>query len=137
MTMNLAANAPPSTENGFLGRRSIWRRDIPGARTTYRSGYHGSRRRRSVRAVSGVLSPDRSNDTLVSSIYTFWRGQGFMFFSCQTFQAPYLGEDRAKAKNVAAIILGGGAGTKLFPLTSRRSEPAVSPKEDFLDVNDN
>ncbi|KAG0495592.1 hypothetical protein HPP92_000307 [Vanilla planifolia] len=31
----------------------------------------------------------------------------------------------ADAKNVAAIILGGGAGTRLFPLTSRRAKPAV------------
>lgn len=28
-------------------------------------------------------------------------------------------------KNVAAIILGGGAGTRLFPLTSKRAKPAV------------
>ncbi|KAH9693057.1 glucose-1-phosphate adenylyltransferase large subunit 2 [Citrus sinensis] len=28
-------------------------------------------------------------------------------------------------KNVAAIILGGGAGTRLFPLTNRRAKPAV------------
>lgn len=32
---------------------------------------------------------------------------------------------KADPKNVAAIILGGGAGTRLFPLTSKRSKPAV------------
>lgn len=31
----------------------------------------------------------------------------------------------ADPKSVAAIILGGGAGTRLFPLTSRRAKPAV------------
>jgi len=28
-------------------------------------------------------------------------------------------------KSVASIILGGGAGTRLFPLTGRRAKPAV------------
>jgi glucose-1-phosphate adenylyltransferase len=32
----------------------------------------------------------------------------------------------ADPKTVAAIILGGGAGTRLFPLTRRRAKPAVS-----------
>lgn len=29
-------------------------------------------------------------------------------------------------RTVAAVILGGGAGTRLFPLTKRRAKPAVS-----------
>lgn len=38
-----------------------------------------------------------------------------------------LGERRkADPKNVAAIILGGGNGAKLFPLTKRAATPAVS-----------
>ncbi|KAL0366094.1 UNVERIFIED_CONTAM: Glucose-1-phosphate adenylyltransferase large subunit, chloroplastic/amyloplastic [Sesamum radiatum] len=32
---------------------------------------------------------------------------------------------KANPKTVASIILGGGAGTRLFPLTSRRAKPAV------------
>ncbi|XP_057434963.1 glucose-1-phosphate adenylyltransferase large subunit 1-like [Lotus japonicus] len=32
---------------------------------------------------------------------------------------------KADPKSVASIILGGGAGTRLFPLTSRRAKPAV------------
>ena len=32
---------------------------------------------------------------------------------------------QADPSNVASIILGGGAGTRLFPLTSRRAKPAV------------
>nr|DAD21606.1 TPA_asm: hypothetical protein HUJ06_023069 [Nelumbo nucifera] len=43
----------------------------------------------------------------------------------ETIQAPLLGRQIADPKNVASIILGGGAGTRLFPLTSRRAKPAV------------
>ncbi|GFP85891.1 glucose-1-phosphate adenylyltransferase large subunit 1 [Phtheirospermum japonicum] len=43
----------------------------------------------------------------------------------RTVQAPILERRRANPKNVAAIILGGGAGTQLFPLTSRAATPAV------------
>lgn len=38
---------------------------------------------------------------------------------------PILERKRAESKNVAAFILGGGAGTQLFPLTSRTATPAV------------
>ncbi|KAJ7957772.1 Glucose-1-phosphate adenylyltransferase [Quillaja saponaria] len=41
------------------------------------------------------------------------------------FQAPLFDTTVADPKNVASIILGGGAGTRLFPLTSRRAKPAV------------
>lgn len=42
-----------------------------------------------------------------------------------TFQAPLFETPKADPKNVASIILGGGAGTRLFPLTGRRAKPAV------------
>lgn len=42
-----------------------------------------------------------------------------------TFQAPLFETPKADPKNVASIILGGGAGTRLFPLTSKRAKPAV------------
>ncbi|XP_010540326.1 PREDICTED: glucose-1-phosphate adenylyltransferase large subunit 2, chloroplastic [Tarenaya hassleriana] len=41
------------------------------------------------------------------------------------FPAPVLKSEKADPKNVASIILGGGAGTRLFPLTSKRAKPAV------------
>lgn len=41
------------------------------------------------------------------------------------FEAPVFETPQADPSNVASIILGGGAGTRLFPLTSRRSKPAV------------
>ncbi|KAL0422778.1 UNVERIFIED_CONTAM: Glucose-1-phosphate adenylyltransferase large subunit [Sesamum latifolium] len=42
-----------------------------------------------------------------------------------TVQTPIPERRRANPKNVAAIILGGGAGTHLFPLTNRAATPAV------------
>ncbi|KAK0582157.1 hypothetical protein LWI29_022163 [Acer saccharum] len=42
-----------------------------------------------------------------------------------TFQAPMFTKPEADPKTVASIILGGGAGTRLFPLTGRRAKPAV------------
>ncbi|XAR59563.1 Glucose-1-phosphate adenylyltransferase [Bertholletia excelsa] len=42
-----------------------------------------------------------------------------------TIQAPRFERRRANPKNMAAIILGGGAGTQLIPLTSKAATPAV------------
>ncbi|KAL8129541.1 hypothetical protein V2J09_018696 [Rumex salicifolius] len=42
-----------------------------------------------------------------------------------TKQPPLFERRRADPKNVMSIILGGGAGTQLFPLTSRTATPAV------------
>ncbi|KGN59984.1 glucose-1-phosphate adenylyltransferase large subunit 1 [Cucumis sativus] len=42
-----------------------------------------------------------------------------------TLQAPIFEAPRADPKKIASIILGGGAGTRLFPLTSQRAKPAV------------
>ncbi|KAG8632390.1 glucose-1-phosphate adenylyltransferase large subunit 1 [Manihot esculenta] len=43
----------------------------------------------------------------------------------QTFDETAFETPRANPKNIASIILGGGAGTRLFPLTSQRAKPAV------------
>ena len=54
----------------------------------------------------------------------------FFHFIClmilQIRETPIFERRRADPKNVASIILGGGAGTQLFPLTSRTATPAVS-----------
>ncbi|XP_014495316.1 glucose-1-phosphate adenylyltransferase large subunit 1 [Vigna radiata var. radiata] len=42
-----------------------------------------------------------------------------------SLQSPILTGREANPKTVASIILGGGAGTRLFPLTQRRAKPAV------------
>ncbi|KAJ8619285.1 hypothetical protein MRB53_027814 [Persea americana] len=42
-----------------------------------------------------------------------------------SLQAPVFTNPQADPKTVASIILGGGAGTRLFPLTRRRAKPAV------------
>lgn len=34
--------------------------------------------------------------------------------------------EKRDARTVAAVILGGGAGTRLYPLTKQRAKPAVS-----------
>ncbi|KFK36157.1 hypothetical protein AALP_AA4G085400 [Arabis alpina] len=46
-------------------------------------------------------------------------------FVDQESHEPILRTQSADPKNVASIILGGGAGTRLFPLTSKRAKPAV------------
>ncbi|AES82317.2 glucose-1-phosphate adenylyltransferase large subunit 1 [Medicago truncatula] len=40
-------------------------------------------------------------------------------------QSPIFAGQEANPKTVASIILGGGAGTRLFPLTQKRAKPAV------------
>ncbi|KAJ4727966.1 Glucose-1-phosphate adenylyltransferase [Melia azedarach] len=42
-----------------------------------------------------------------------------------SFQTPMFTKPEANPKTVASIILGGGAGTRLFPLTGTRAKPAV------------
>ena len=38
---------------------------------------------------------------------------------------PHKQSEKVNAKSVAAVILGGGAGTRLYPLTKQRAKPAV------------
>uniref|UniRef100_A0A1D1XTJ4 Glucose-1-phosphate adenylyltransferase n=1 Tax=Anthurium amnicola TaxID=1678845 RepID=A0A1D1XTJ4_9ARAE len=124
MVMNLSANSPAvgrvhrGCGGSFVGQRAIWgdqsvrgggleRSVVCGTRLPMGSPVAGRRTAGRVGVtVSSIITPDISKDTL-------------------TFQAPFFEREWANAKNVVAIILGGGAGTRLFPLTSRRAEPAV------------
>ncbi|CAA7410460.1 unnamed protein product [Spirodela intermedia] len=111
--MNLSANAPSVNRacrrgGSVLGERSsIWGSEV-------HSGGSESR------GLRGDSFPMSSPGYPISAAGGRRRKRAL-----QTFQSPFFDKDRANAKNVAAIILGGGAGTKLFPLTSRRAEPAV------------
>lgn len=40
--------------------------------------------------------------------------------------------ERRNPRTVVAVILGGGAGTRLFPLTKQRAKPAVSANNHFM-----
>ena len=50
---------------------------------------------------------------------------------CYPLQTETFNKQRADPKAVVSIILGGGAGTRLFPLTKTRAKPAVNL---FVDV---
>ncbi|KAJ0962889.1 hypothetical protein J5N97_028011 [Dioscorea zingiberensis] len=66
----------------------------------------------------------RTTNSVISSVLTsedYVKQQETMVFKAPLFD-DY---QKADPKNVASIILGGGAGTRLFPLTSRRAKPAV------------
>ncbi|RWV84576.1 hypothetical protein GW17_00053698 [Ensete ventricosum] len=65
----------------------------------------GVKRRSSSGAAVAVLTSDVNQETMV-------------------LHAPMFGYRTADPKSVASIILGGGAGTQLFPLTSTRATPA-------------
>ncbi|KAM0064982.1 putative glucose-1-phosphate adenylyltransferase [Helianthus debilis subsp. tardiflorus] len=41
-------------------------------------------------------------------------------------RVSFFDERKVDPKTVASVILGGGAGTRLFPLTNKRATPAVS-----------
>lgn len=53
-------------------------------------------------------------------------------FEIQNLQVPSFLRLRADPKNVISIVLGGGPGTHLYPLTKRAATPAVS---EFYDMN--
>lgn len=91
-------------ENRFLGgnlNNNVLINHLPKSLRTD----HGSRKIKPGVAFS-VLTPNIPTETL-------------------TRETPMYERQRADPKNVASIILGGGAGIQLFPLTSRTATPAV------------
>ncbi|KAK6245442.1 hypothetical protein QUC31_000234 [Theobroma cacao] len=114
--MALKANANPInvSKGRSHGGSVFWGESIRGG---LKSRDLGAQLWKSLRAAKGVknakpgvaysvLTPDIDKKTL-------------------KFQAPVFETPQADPKNVASIILGGGAGTRLFPLTSKRAKPAV------------
>lgn len=49
-------------------------------------------------------------------------------------ESPTAEKPRVEARTVVSLILGGGAGTRLFPLTHRRAKPAVSAPNLFYSL---
>ncbi|KAG1346853.1 glucose-1-phosphate adenylyltransferase large subunit 1 [Cocos nucifera] len=108
-SVGLKANVHLSpVKNGGVGSGEslIWGERLCSrvAKTSVKSRSLGGRGKSSV--AFSVLTSDVNKKTLV-------------------FPAPIFGNPKANPKNVASIILGGGAGTQLFPLTSTRATPAV------------
>ncbi|GKU89965.1 hypothetical protein SLEP1_g4033 [Rubroshorea leprosula] len=113
----LRANANPVSvsKGGFINGGCIfWGENVKGGLKSTYMGTHlwknfkiekGTKKARHG-IVYSVITPDIQEEALA-------------------FQAPMFETTRADPKNVASIILGGGAGTRLFPLTSRRAKPAV------------
>lgn len=107
--MQVGNGALGARENGFWGERirgSLKRRDF-GTTQLWRNLKAEERVRKVKPGVAfSVLKSDIDKEFL-------------------SFQAPIFDYPRADPKSIASIILGGGAGTRLFPLTSKRAKPAV------------
>ncbi|GAB4853879.1 Glucose-1-phosphate adenylyltransferase large subunit 1 [Ancistrocladus abbreviatus] len=102
------AHLPGAGENGFWGEKirgslnkRVWTNGL--ARTS-----KADQKVRNIKpgVVYSVMTSNNATETI-------------------TRQMPIVERQRADPKNVASIILGGGAGTHLFPLTSRTATPAV------------
>ncbi|XP_042004535.1 glucose-1-phosphate adenylyltransferase large subunit 1-like [Salvia splendens] len=95
-------------ENGFWGEKITWSFSNRAGACKIGKKLNLEKRGRKIKpgVAYSVLTRENSNETL-------------------TIPAPRFERQRANPKNVAAIILGGGAGAQLFPLTSRAATPAV------------
>ncbi|XP_071923947.1 glucose-1-phosphate adenylyltransferase large subunit 2, chloroplastic/amyloplastic isoform X2 [Coffea arabica] len=115
----MKANAHPSQirrafgygDSGFLGKK------IKGSLKSKASGTNFCRSLKS----TSVNGAKKIKPGVAFSIFTQDIDQEIM-----QFEAPVFDESSTvDPKTVAAIVLGGGAGTRLFPLTSKRAKPAV------------
>ncbi|KAA3490411.1 ADP-glucose pyrophosphorylase small subunit ADPGp-2 [Gossypium australe] len=113
--ISLKATATASPVNISQGRSNggtvFWGETIRGGRD------FGTQLWKSLRAENGIK---KAKPGVAYSIITPEINKETMKFETPKFEAP-----QADPKNVASIILGGGAGTRLFPLTSQRAKPAV------------
>lgn len=106
-----ACSFQPWKGGGLRSRSRIW-----GGGNGFMAGVFGNRL-----SVKGRRLDGRGKVGLtVSSVLTSNVDQETM-----VFQAPLFTRERAEPKDVASIILGGGTGTELFPLTSTRATAAV------------
>ncbi|KAH6776455.1 ADPGLC-PPase large subunit [Perilla frutescens var. hirtella] len=107
----IKANVVPATqrENGFFGERI----------RSSKENVFGSRFWRNLREKKGTkkLKPGVAYSVITRDINK----------EMAALESKPFPEERSNANPaaVASIILGGGAGTRLFPLTSRRAKPAV------------
>ncbi|KAJ9551706.1 hypothetical protein OSB04_015751 [Centaurea solstitialis] len=91
-------------DQGFLGGGKM----VNHLQKNLRFQKRGARKITKPGVAYSVITSDNGKETLV-----------------ETLTAPRFERRRVNPKNVAAIILGGGAGTHLFPLTSKSATPAV------------
>ncbi|XP_062020462.1 glucose-1-phosphate adenylyltransferase large subunit 1-like [Rosa rugosa] len=94
--------------NGFLGER---------IRESFSNRVWENRVSKALRTEKSV---NKARPGVVRSVLTSKDLEEAMTLKVQTYHRR-----RVDPKNVASIILGGGAGTQLFPLTSRAATPAV------------
>lgn len=66
----------------------------------------------------------KSFNLFASSSYSIFELIAFVYVI--DLQVQDIETEKRDSRTVASIILGGGAGTRLFPLTKRRAKPAVS-----------
>ncbi|ERM94645.1 hypothetical protein AMTR_s00011p00201790 [Amborella trichopoda] len=87
--------------------------------TSFNGGFSGAQLKKCIKSIkSRSLSPKFKMGVAYSVLADVDK-------EIMPFQAPMFERQHADPKSVVAIILGGGAGTRLFPLTNRRAKPAV------------
>ncbi|KAK4835734.1 hypothetical protein QYF36_013799 [Acer negundo] len=100
---------PKPGKHGFnIGDNSFWGERIRGA-TSLKADQKKRDNNKKIKpgAAFAVITSDNPNEVAVA------------------LPPPWFERRKADPKNVASIILGGGAGTHLFPLTRRSATPAV------------
>jgi len=101
----------PLEASNFLMNKEL-RRSLHSKHDAYSQLKFEKKKKSMTKAKSGVA---------VSSVLTSSNGRGTVTMQPE----PRLDRKRVDPKDVASIILGGGAGTQLFPLTKRTAAPAV------------